>query len=636
MYRTLLDALNTAYRLYADRTALQYRNEGGVFESMTFRELEETTRALAVALINMKIKQKQHVGLIADVGHLWTICDMALQRIGAVDVPRGTDSTADELGYIISHSGSKIVFVADVKEIDKIEKGLKKKRYKVTKFIVMDSKVPKKYSRKALALDALIDKGQALLDKPKAPKDVTELEKRAKKISPDDLATIIYTSGTTGEPKGVMTTHSNFAFQLNVMPKLLEVGPEDRGLTLLPPWHIFGRIAEYLFLSTGCSVTYTDVKNIGEDMRNIKPTFVPAVPRIWEGVYNKVMANVKKGGKEGIFNFFKKIAVAFNNNLRVLENREILYSKRFFLVTLGLKLKSFIMCLLLWPLKGLGHVLVFKKVLAATGGKLRASISGGGALPSHIDEFFQAIGITIIEGYGMTETSPIISARLPERIVPGTVGPAIEQTEMRLIDLEGNDVTGILGAKGTLHVKGPQVMQGYYKNPKKTKEVLTSDGWMNTGDLVRINTNGEISIVGRSKDTIVLVGGENVEPTPIEEKLKSSAYIDHVMAVGQDQKNIGALIVPNEEELKAYCKANGISSGSLKEMIANDAVQKLYKQEINEQVSSQTGFKGFERVGPFRLLEKPFEQGDELNNTLKVKRHVVNDKYEKLIDQMYE
>jgi len=634
MYRTLLDVFTTSFRLYADHMALQWRNQNDVFESMTFHELDEVTKALAIGLINLKIKLKQHVALIADVSHTWTMCDIALQRIGAVDVPRGTDSTADELGFILKHSGSKVVFVANTKEIDKIEKGLKKQKYKVTKYVIMDGKIPKKKARKVVALSALIDKGRALLGK-KTCKEAKEMERRAKKISPDDVATIIYTSGTTGEPKGVMTTQGNLAFQLNALPKALHVGPDDRGLTLLPPWHIFGRISEYLFLATGCSITYTDIKHIGEDMRNIKPTFVPAVPRIWEGVYNKVIANVKKAGKEGLFNFFAGFAIKFQAHLRVIEDREIHYRKINPIAAAGRRFVALMMMGLLWPLKALGSVLVFKKVLAATGGCLRASISGGGALPHYIDQFFAAIGISIIEGYGMTETSPIISFRRPERIVPGTVGPLIEQTEIKLIDLEGNDVTHILGAQGTLHVRGPQVMKGYYKNPKKTKEVLTKDGWMNTGDLIRINVNGELSIVGRSKDTIVLAGGENVEPTPIEERLKSSAFIDQVMAVGQDAKNIGALLVPNEEELLAFCKANGIAGTSLKELIDNAEVKKLYKTEINTMVGAETGFKPFERVGPFRLLLKPFEQGDELNNTLKVRRHIVYDKYAKLIEEMY-
>ncbi|MCS6972807.1 MAG: AMP-binding protein, partial [Leptospiraceae bacterium] len=255
-----------------------------------------------------------------------------------------------------------------------------------------------------------------------------------------------------------------------------------------------------------------------------------------------------------------------------------------------------------------------------------------------IDDFFRAIGVRILEGYGLTETSPVLSVRLANRIIPGTVGPLLPGTEFKLIDLEGRDVTRVPGAKGTLHVRGPQVMQGYYKNPKKTAEVLTPDGWFNTGDLVTLNYSGELSIVGRSKDTLVLVGGENVEPVPIEEKLKESPFVDHVMLVsrafGEDQKVLGALIVPNAENLAEWCKANGIK-GTLEDWVNDPKVLAMYRQEINKYINTENGFKNFEKIGVFTLLKKPFEQGDELNNTLKVRRHVVAEKYAKLIDDMY-
>ena len=251
-----------------------------------------------------------------------------------------------------------------------------------------------------------------------------------------------------------------------------------------------------------------------------------------------------------------------------------------------------------------------------------------------MDDFFAAIGVNIMEGYGLTETCPVLSVRLPSRIIPGTVGPLIEGTEGKLLDSEGKDVTNIPDAKGTLHVRGPQVMSGYYKNPEKTKAVLDDDGWFNTGDLIKFNVTGELSIVGRSKDTIVLVGGENVEPTPIEEKLKESELVDHCMAVGQDKKTIGMLIVPNEEAIMGIADELGVSK-DMESIVASKEINDKFKKEIARLVSADTGFKTFEKVSVFRILSKAFEQGDELNNTLKVKRHVVTDKYEGLIEEMY-
>lgn len=632
-YRTMVDVIESAFRLFPDRLAVRWRDEKEQFQELKYSEFEELVKALSVGLVVKGVKNKQHIGLIADVSYQWLLSNFAIQLAGGIDVPRGTDSTGDELGYILDHSESSVVFVHNAEQIDKINAGLKKHSHKVTTYIVMNDKVGKSAGKNVLRISDVIEAGRKAIAS--GAREYKEWQKRKDSIAPDDLCTIIYTSGTTGEPKGVMLRQRNFASQLNILPGIIKVEAGDRGLTLLPPWHVFGRIAEYMFFATGCSITYTDIKHIGEDMRHIRPTYVPAVPRIWEGVYNKILGGVKKSGKEGIFNFFKGFALNYKRNLNLLTGKEKLYVKRNPVLTLLLKIKAFFALLLLVVPKKLGDILVFKKVLAATGGQLRASISGGGALPGYIDDFFAAIGINILEGYGLTETSPVLSVRRPDRIIPGTVGPLIEGTEGKIIDAEGKDVTGIPDAKGTLHVRGPQVMAGYYKNPKKTKEVLTDDGWFNTGDLVKFTVTGEISIVGRSKDTIVLVGGENVEPTPIEEKLKESPYIDQVMCVGQDQKSIGALIVPNEEELRAFAAANNIPGNSLADWVNDPKINSLIQNEIKRLISIETGFKSFERVTVFRLLSQPFRPGIEMNNTLKVKRHVVSDMYASLIKEMY-
>ncbi|MCB1199292.1 MAG: AMP-binding protein [Leptospiraceae bacterium] len=631
-YKTLYDAFQSTFTLFPDRLAVRYRLSGEDFHTKTYSELHEVVKAFGVGLIHLGVKPKAHIALIADVSHYWLISDLAIQFIAGVDVPRGTDSTGDEIAYIVDHSGCEIVLVHNAAQIEKIEKGLSKYKQQVKTYIVLNDQKSSAHSN-VFTMTEIIEKGRQLITSNAS--ESAEFDKRGPAIESDDLATIVYTSGTTGEPKGVMLSHSNFAHQLNVLPKLVDVGPDDRGLTLLPPWHIFGRIAEYLFFASGTSITYTDIKHIGEDMRKIQPTYVPAVPRIWEGVYNKIIGVVKKSGKEGIFNFFKKISLAFRHNKNLMSGKLRVFTPRNPLVAFFSSIKGLLFVILLFLPKKLGDILVFKKVLAATGGKMKGSISGGGALPGYIDDFFAAIGIKILEGYGLTETCPVLSVRLPGRVIPGTVGPLVEQTEAKLIDLEGKDVTDVRGAKGTLHVRGPQVMKGYYKNQKKTDEVLTNDGWFNTGDLVMFTNSGEVSIVGRSKDTIVLVGGENVEPTPIEEKIKESAFVDHVMCVGQDQKTIGALIVPNQEELKTWVGSNGIPGDSLADWIKDPKVNDLFKKEISRLVSADTGFKSFERVTVFRLLEKPFEQGDELNNTLKIKRHVVTDKYDSLIKSMY-
>jgi len=633
--KTYVEAIQNSFKVNANYLATRYREGGEDFKSMTFSQLEREVKLIAAGLAAIGVKPKDHVALIADVSHLWLMSNLAIQLNGAADVPRGTDSSGPELAYIIDHSGSEVVMVHNAEQIKKIEAGLKKFKLKVETYIVLNDDKSAK-GRNVMTLSDLKEEGESLIKK--GGKALQDFEARAGKVTPSDLSCIVYTSGTTGEPKGVMLSHGNFASQMNTIPEILNVGPSDSGLTLLPPWHVFGRITEMMFFSVGASITYTDIKHIGEDMRNLKPTFVPAVPRIWEGVYNKIIGNVKKQGKEPIFNKFKTAALTYNKYLGLLTGKEKRPIARNIFSALGARIIG-LLGMLLWIIpKKLGDILVFKKVLAATGGRLRASISGGGALPSYIDDFFRAIGVRILEGYGLTETSPVLSVRMMNRLIPGTVGPLVKDTAYKLIDLDGKDVTKIPGAKGTLHVRGPQVMQGYYKNPKKTSEVLTSDGWFNTGDLVIMNYSGEISIVGRSKDTMVLVGGENVEPTPIEEKMKESPFIDHCMCVtrafGEDQKVVGALIVPNQDNLTEWCKKNGVA-GDFGTWLTDPKVVGMYRQEINSAINAENGFKNFEKIGVFALLKKPFEQGDELNNTLKVRRYIVAEKYEKLINDMY-
>uniref|UniRef100_UPI0004AC4E6A AMP-binding protein n=1 Tax=Leptospira interrogans TaxID=173 RepID=UPI0004AC4E6A len=287
---------------------------------------------------------------------------------------------------------------------------------------------------------------------------------------------------------------------------------------------------------------------------------------------------------------------------------------------------------------------VLAKIRAATGGQLEASISGGGALPRHVDEFFGNIGINVLEGYGMTETSPVISVRTFEKLIIGSVGVIVPKTRLQIrndnnavlteIDESGNITQGKMGLKGVVFIKGPQVMKGYFKNEEATSKAI-SDGWMNTGDMGMINFKKTLTLTGRAKDTVVLLGGENVEPVPIENKLQESAYISQCMVIGQDQKNLGAIVVPDFEKLQEWAKENGINESNNEKLIENPKIYDLYRKEIKALNNTKNGFKSFEQVTPFILISKPFEVGDELNNMMKMKRHVITEKYSDKIKKIY-
>ncbi len=624
-----------SFEKHKDDLALRWKERNTeLFQELTYGQFYEKIEYLAVALINLGLKRQDKVALIADISCECTIADMALQFNGAVSVPRGTDSTKQDLGYIVSHSRAQIAFVHYPSEIDKIEEGLEGYDHKVEKFIVLNNYVSERHADRAFGFNDLIEKGHQLIEQERE-KYLTELERRQKETGAEDLSTIVYTSGTTGLPKGAMLTHSNIDFTLQSFSKYVPLDSNDRTINLLPPWHIFGRAIEYITLLSGATMIYTDTRRLAQDLIDTRPTFLPAVPRVWQLLYDRFYQHLKNAGQEQNFIKYRHYLIKYYRSKNALLNRQNLFAP----IGLGKRVwhrfEGLIGVVVHYIPRKLGDFFVFRKIKDALGGELRLGVVGASATAYYLDEFFQAIGINLLEGYGMTETSAIISIRDRNCNIPGALGRHIDETEIKLIDETGRDVTNIPGAKGTLHTRGPHVMKGYYNNPELTRKVLDKGGWMNTGDVAALTTDKRICILGRSKDTIVLSNGENLEPTPIEEKLKESDYIDHVMIVGQDQKYLGALIVPNEKELSDHVRKVGIRGSSLSGWLEESAVKALYKKEISHLVNEQNGFKVFEHIIDFRLLDKEFEKGDELSNTMKLRRHIVTEKYQDLIQQIF-
>ena len=459
----------------------------------------------------------------------------------------------------------------------------------------------------------------------------------SKTALPEELVTIIYTSGTTADPKGVMLTNSNFMHQIRVTPPAQELNQEDGWLSVLPSWHILERTAEYLVLSTGALTAYSKPfkQVLLPDLITIKPTVIVSVPRIWESVYKGIIDNVKKGSniQKAIFNWaismgekYKKAEGILNNTIPLFNRAEYtpeeLEQARRTVKRLGWKYR-------------LADKIVFKKIRKIIGGELRFAISGGGALLENVDIFFATVGIIVCEGYGLTETAPSLTARNSKNWALSTIGTALPEVEIKIVDKDNLEKELPNGEVGILLVKGPMVMKGYYKNEEKTKEVI-KDGWFNTGDLGKKTYNGKyLQLVGRIKDTIVLRGGENIEPHPLEDRLMECDYINMVIIVGQDKSRLGALIVPDFEALKIYTEKEDIKYKNIDELINHPKVISLFQKEQKRLISKEHGFTPYETVMGIALLPHEFTmEAGEMTETLKMKRFEIHKKYKEEIDRI--
>ena len=629
---------STLPQVYAN-AALRYdglpgfcrKEKTGAFVPISFRETYERGLDLATSLISLGIEPREHVALLADNRLEWILADYAILLAGAADVPRGTDISDPELIYILTHSDARFVFVENKAMLARVQ-NCRPQLPHLRGIIVM---APEDISggEGIHRLDQLLAEGAQ-----KRSGGDQGAQERARAVRPEDLCTIIYTSGTTGTPKGVQLTHANMCSQIENLPIALRAG--DRALSILPVWHSYERAFEMLCISRGVGTYYTSLRSLAEDLKSVRPTVMASAPRLWENLYLKILSNVKSAPpiRQKLFH----LAYAVTRNVKRAERfyrgqqldehgRGVFQNLKLACTHALLWLASIVPAMLL-------DGIVLKKLRAIVGGEFRGTISGGGALQPHVDEFFNFIGIPVLEGYGMTETSPVLAVRTWDNLVIGTVGEPYPHTEIRIVDLQSGEILypdsrrsgSGRGLRGEIHVKGPQVMRGYYKDPEGTARVLR-DGWMNTGDIGMVTFNGCVKILGRSKDTIVLLNGENIEPVPIEARLVESSFVDQCMVVGQDQKALAALIVPSFEHFR---KAD-FSESTAAELAANPEAHRLIDEDIRRLINHSNGFKSFERITTWRFVPKPFEVGDEMTNTFKLKRHVISERYAHLISEMF-
>ncbi|MBR5646279.1 MAG: long-chain fatty acid--CoA ligase [Treponema sp.] len=614
----------------------QYKRiKNGVFEPITYRDFYQFGLDFAGALLQLGIKRGDLIGLISDNRAEWMQADLGILAIGAIDVPRGCDATPIDLEKIFSCANAKVIIAENNSQVNKIV-NLKEKCPFIETIICFETDIKdevkesaKKNKINLLFFSELMKEGKKYrIEHP------GEVEAELDKGQFEDTATIIFTSGTTGTPKGVVLCHKNFLVQLDEVVERVFLNPGEKALSVLPVWHVFEREVEYVIMIQAATICYS--KPVGSillaDLKQLNPHIIPAVPRIFEAVYDGITSKMRKTGGivNDMFNFFVSFAITHKRIQRRLFNQNACFTRYH---TAFWWIIGFIPWLLMWPIYLLGDLLVFRKIKSMLGKNFKLGVAGGGAFPQRIDEFFWAIGVEIIEGYGLTETAPIVAVRPMAAPIFRTIGSPLRGVNVRIVDQDGY----VLGRckEGVLQVKGDTVMKGYYNNPELTKKAFTVDGWLDTGDLAIMTIHNELQIKGRIKDTIVLRGGENLEPVPIETKLAESRYIKMAVVVGQDKRYLGALILVDPEEVTAYADENGIQYESFETLLKSDEIHKLYEVEISNLINSKTGFKMFERVNKFQLITKPFEVGVELSAKQEIMRFRINQIYKKEIEAMF-
>ena len=620
-------------RDYPNLTAQYSKNEAGDFQPTTFAEMYSEILAYAAGLREAGIKRADHVGFISDNRKEWLISSLALHCLGAADVPRGCDSMAGELAYILSFGDCTSVILENETQLKKIL-SIRAQCPQIKMFIIIDNDFDKGPYQAELSGIRILGYRE-IMERGKTLGEEASIEAEIEQGKADDLATIIFTSGTTGEPKGVMLSHKNILHIAAHAPVALDNKPGEIWLTVLPVWHSFERAVQYIALYPGGGLAYS--KPVGKimlaDCQKVRPVWMTSVPRIWEALRSGVYRNAASGSavKKALFNFFVAVSAFHEKMKNMLMGRTPQFTRRIAILDI---LVSFIPFLLLYPLRCLGNILVFGKIKAMLGGRLKAAISGGAALPEAVDKFFTAAGVLVLEGYGLTEAAPVLAVRHFHNPVPETIGPPFPDMEVVIRNPEtGKEMPP--GEKGVLHARGDQIMLGYYKKPEETKKIIDSEGWLDSGDIGLKTWKGEIKLTGRAKDTIVLLGGENIEPVPIENKIRDSEYIDHAMVIGQDQKYLAALVVPNLERIEAYAKENSIPYMDAESLTKLSEIRDFIQSEITMRINQKAGFRGFEMIFRSLVLPKPFEPGIELSGKQDYKRHVIMEMYKKEIAELF-
>ncbi len=590
MIDTLSQIFINTIKEYPKDGLLQYKKEGRYLPIST-RLFGETVREIALGLKALGVERGDKLVILSENRPEWVMVDFANLCLGGVTVPIYPTLMPEQVKYIIEDSEAKIVVCSSGALWDKV-RAVRKALGRVKHYILMDGPAPDG----VLTLESLREKGRrAAAERPGL------FEETALSVKPDDLASIIYTSGTTGVPKGVLLTHGNFVSNVKTLTAIVAFDVRDTVLSFLPLSHVLERMTTFSFLYKGCSIAYAEsVETVAENLLEVRPQIMISVPRLFDKIYAKVMDTILAGSSLKKKIFFWALRTGKKYSGRRLEGKP---------VSALLKAKN-----------GLAGKLVFAKILAKTGGRVRFFVSGGAPLSKDIAEFFFAIGLTILEGYGLTETAPVLAVNTFDKIRLGTVGMPIPGIELRI------------AADGEIIVRGPNVMKGYFKKEAETREVLI-DGWLYTGDIGHLDPDGFLVITDRKKDLIITAGGKNVAPQPIENLLKTIPLVANAVVIGGNRKFIAALIVPDFEKLVAYAKEARIPFASRRELIVRPEAVDFIMAAIDR---ASAHLAPFERVRKIALLDRDFEiEAGEMTPTLKVRRTIVEAKYKDDIDALY-
>lgn len=599
MAKSIIGTFQETVARQGNDPAARFRTDGGgQWVTRTWSQLDGERRALAAALIELGLQPKERVNIVSNTSVRWALADLAIQSAGAETVPIYQSNLGHEVEYIVNDCGASYIFAENREQLDKLLQE-KSKLTKVRKVIVMDDATDG--TDWTVGWSSLMTLGAE-----KAEAHAQEIARRIDAVGPEDILTIIYTSGTTGKPKGVVLTHANMLYEVESVRKIGLLEGKDLQFLFLPLAHVFAKVLECFWFGVGHEMAIdSELTRITQNLGEVKPTVVASVPRIFEKVYAKVVG----GGSEapGLKGKLFRWAVDLNDRTAQL----LIEGKP---VPFGLQVQL-----------DLAKKLVFSKVHAKLnetfGGRIKFFVSGGAPLPKKMAYFFSNAGITILEGYGLTETSAATCVNRPEKNKIGSVGPALPGTELRL------------APDGEILIRGPGVMREYWNRPDATREVLSPDGWFSTGDIGVVDQDGYLKITDRKKDIIVTAGGKNVAPQNIENLIKSSnPIISQVMVHGDKRKYLSALITIDAEQAKKFGDERGLDGGYegiVKSSALESAVQETINK-VNQQLAS------YESIKKFQILEKDFEVGVELTPTLKVKRKFASEKYKAVLDGFYD